>query len=267
MLSTVMGYLAVGAVSGFFAGLLGIGGGIVLVPALVWLLAGNGYPAEFVFQAALGTSMATILFTAASSLRAHHARGAVMWPIVRIFAPGVLIGALFGSVLVRHIPTFSLTVVFCAFLLFVALQMGLELKPRAGRLLPAWPGLLAVAGGIGVMSSLVAVGGGAMTVPFLVWCNVSIRHAIGTSAAVGLPIAVGGSLGYVIGGWPIASLPAGSLGFVYLPALLWTVLASALTAPLGARAVAKLPARVLRRIFALLLIGVAVYMLSRLSRA
>ncbi|MFN3988021.1 MAG: sulfite exporter TauE/SafE family protein [Rhodocyclaceae bacterium] len=267
MLSAALGYLAVGGVSGFFAGLLGIGGGIILVPALVWLLAANGYPAEYVFQAALGTSMATILFTAASSLRAHHAHGAVIWPILRVFAPGVLVGAMLGSVLARYVPVVGLTIFFCTFLLFVALQMGLDFKPRPGRDLPAWPGQFGVATGIGVVSALVAVGGGAMTVPFLVWCNVPIRRAIGTSAAVGLPIAVGGSLGYVVNGLSIPSLPSGSLGFVFLPALLWTVLASALTAPLGAWAVARLPAQVLKRIFAVLLIGVAIYMAMRLEHS
>jgi uncharacterized membrane protein YfcA len=264
VLSVVAGYLAVGGVSGFFAGLLGIGGGIILVPALLWLLSANGYPAAYVFQAALATSMATILFTAISSLRAHHARGTVVWPIVHVFTPGVLLGASLGSALARYVPVFGLTVFFCIFVLCVALQMGLNLKPRPGRSLPRRAAQMGVAAVIGAVSALVAVGGGAMTVPFLVWCNVPIQRAIGTSAAIGLPIAIGGTVGYVINGWQIQDLPSGSVGFVFLPALLWTVLASALTAPLGARVVAWLPVGVLKRVFAVLLLGVAVYTIARL---
>jgi uncharacterized membrane protein YfcA len=261
-LATVAGYLAIGGVSGFFAGLLGIGGGIILVPALLVALGAAGFPPALIFQAALGTSMATILFTAASSLRSHHAYGAVRWPVVRNFAPGVLLGTGLGSVVARHVPTGGLTVFFCLFLIFMAVQMGLGLKPKPGRVLPGWMGQSAAALGIGLVSSLVAIGGGAMTVPFLVWCNVPVRQAIGTSAAVGLPIAFGGTLGYMINGWFVAGLPEGSIGFVYLPALAWTVLASALTAPVGARAANRLPGVLLRRVFAGLLLLVAWRMLG-----
>lgn len=257
-------YLLIGCASGFFAGLLGIGGGIILVPALLLAFGLEGFPPQFIFQAALGTSMATILFTAVASLRSHHRHNSVMWPVVRSFTPGVLAGTALGTLIARHVPTAGLTAFFALFLILVAAQMGLGVRAKAGRVLPGSFGVALVGVGIGVVSALAAVGGGAMTVPFLSWCNCDIRKAIGTAAAVGFPIAVGGTLGYVINGWTAGGLPEGSLGFVYLPALVWTVLAGALMAPLGARATSVLPALVLRRIFAVLLIIVAAQLLTGL---
>jgi uncharacterized membrane protein YfcA len=259
--AAVAGYLAIGSVSGFFAGLLGIGGGIILVPALLLVLEATGFPAERMFQTALGTSMATILLTSLSSLRAHHARGAVRWPVVINFTPGVLLGTALGTLIARHVSTEGLTMFFACFVLFVALQMGLGFTPGPGRALPGRPGQILVASGIGVLSALVAIGGGAMTVPFLLWCNTPVREAIGTSAAVGFPIAFGGTLGYIINGWTVPGLPTGSLGFVYLPALVWTMIAAGLLAPLGARAAHHLPGRTLRRVFAVMLALIAAKML------
>lgn len=255
------GYLAIGSVSGFFAGLLGIGGGIILVPALLVVFQATGFPEAYMFQTALGTSMATIVLTALSSLRAHHARGAVRWPVVLNFTPGVLLGTALGTFIVRHVSTEALTLVFASFVLFVALQMGVGFTPSPGRSLPGRAGQILAASIIGMISALVAVGGGAMTVPFLLWRRVPVREAIGTSAAVGLPIALGGTLGYVINGWTVEGLPSGSLGFVYLPALVWTMIAAALSAPLGARAAHRLPGRTLRRVFAVVLAIIAVRML------
>lgn len=262
--AAVSSYLAIGSVSGFFAGLLGIGGGIILVPALLLAFGFAGFPQSVIFQAALGTSMATILFTALSSLRSHHRHGAVLWPVVRNFTPGVLAGAALGTLIARYVSTTGLTAFFALFLIAVAIQLGLGLRPAPGRILPGRVGQAIAGTMIGIVSALAAVGGGAMTVPFLTWCNVPIRSAIGTAAAVGFPIALGGTLGYIANGWTVPAMPAGSLGFVYLPALLWTVLAGALTAPIGARAANVLPAAVLRRVFAALLLLVAVRMLGSL---
>lgn len=258
------GYLAIGSVSGFFAGLLGIGGGIILVPALVFAFGLAGFPPSVIFQVALGTSMATILFTALSSLRSHHRHGTVIWAVVRNFTPGVLVGTAVGTLIARHVSTTGLTAFFSLFLIAVAIQLGLGLAPKPGRALPGRVGQALAGTAIGTVSALAAVGGGAMTVPFLTWCNCPIRNAIGTAAAVGFPIALGGTLGFIINGWTAADLPPGSLGFVYLPALLWTVLAGVLTAPLGARATQVLPAVVLRRVFAVLLLFVAWRMLASL---
>lgn len=260
-LAVAAAYLATGALAGFFAGLLGVGGGVIVVPVLAMLFAGQGFPAREVLHLALGTSMAAILFTAASSLRAHHAHRAVLWPVLRRLTPGILLGTSLGAYLAAFLSSRTLSVGFVAFMLFVAGQMLAERRPQPGRGLPGWSGLSLAGGVIGAVSSLVAIGGGALTVPFLIWCNVSPRQAIGTSAAVGLPVAVGGTLGYVWNGWGHAGLPAGSFGFVYLPALAVILIASVLTAPLGARLAHRLPVRVLRRVFAGLLLLLSAKML------
>lgn len=260
-------YLATGAVAGFFAGLLGVGGGVVVVPMLALLFAGQGFPENEVLHLALGTSMATILFTAASSLRAHHAHRAVLWPVVRRLTPGILLGTLCGAYLAALVSSRGLALIFVAFMLFVAGQMIGQRRPPAGRRLPGVLGLSLAGGVIGAFSSLVAIGGGALTVPYLIWCNVRPQQAIGTSAAVGLPIAIGGTCGYVWHGWGQAGLPPGSLGFVYLPALAVILVASVLVAPLGARLTHRLPVRLLRRIFAGLLLLLSAKMLWSLFAA
>ena len=257
-------YLAVGAFVGFFAGLLGVGGGLVTVPALAMIFSAQHFPADHVLHLALGTSMAAILFTSISSLREHHRHGAVIWTVVRDITPGILIGTALGTVLARQVSTRALAIFFAAFVVFVAVQMMFNLKPRPSRQLP---GRLAVAGvgaGIGAISSLAAIGGGTLTVPFLTWCNVKVHNAIGTSAAVGFPIALGGAVGYIVNGLSVAELPQWSLGFVYLPALAWLVASSMLTAPLGARTAHRLPVPTLKRIFAGVLVLLSAKMLSNL---
>lgn len=258
-------YLALGALAGFFAGLLGIGGGVLIVPLLSMVFAAQAFPGEHVLHLALGTSLATILLTAASSLRAHHRRGAVLWPAVRGLTPGILAGTLLGSLLARYVSSGALTLFFGVFLLVIAVQLLLDLKPKPSRALPGRGGLLAAGLGIGVVSALVAIGGGAMTVPFLAWCNVRMREAIGTSAAVGLPVAAGGTIGYLLNGLTASGLPPWSLGFIYLPAWIWVAAASALVAPLGAAAAHRLPVTALKRIFAALLVVLAGKMLWGLT--
>ena len=257
----VMAYLALGAFTGFFAGMLGIGGGLVMVPALTMMFAAQGFSATEVLHLALGTSMATILFTSLSSLRAHHQHGAVLWPVVLKITPGILLGTLAGTMFAAQVPSKPLAVFFALFVVFVAIQMIANLKPKAARELPGSFGVVSVGLGIGAISSLVAIGGGALTVPFLTWCNVRVQNAIGTSAAVGFPIAFGGSLGFIFNGWDHVGLPANSLGFVYLPALLWLIVASMLTAPIGARLAHRLPVATLKRVFAGLLVLLASKML------
>ena len=260
-----LAYIGLGLFTGFSAGLLGIGGGLVMVPALTMMFsAQEGFPAAEALHMALGTSMATILFTSLSSLRAHHQHQAVLWKVVFQIAPAILLGTMIGTLFASRIPARPLAVFFTAFVCFVALQMILNLKPKAARDLPGAMGVFSVGTGIGAISSLVAIGGGALTVPFLTWCNVKVQKAIGTSAAVGFPIAFGGSLGYIYNGWNHAVLPPGSLGYVYLPALLWMIPFSMLAAPLGARATHRLPVTTLKRIFAGLLIVLAGRMLWKL---
>ena len=260
-----MAYIGLGLFTGFSAGMLGIGGGLVMVPTLTMMFTAQpGFPAAEALHMALGTSMATILFTSLSSLRAHHRHEAVLWRVVFQIAPGILFGTLIGTLFAAHVPAKPLAVIFTLFVCFVALQMILNLKPKAARELPGTLGVFGVGTGIGAISSLVAIGGGALTVPFLTWCNVQVQKAIGTSAAVGFPIAAGGSLGYIYNGWGLAGLPPGSLGYVFLPALFWMIPFSMLAAPLGAKTTHRLPVATLKRIFAALLIVLAGRMLWKL---
>ena len=257
-----LAYIALGVAAGFFAGLMGIGGGTVLVPILAMIFAAQHFPPDHVLHLALGTSLAVIAFTSISSLRAHHQHGAVLWPVVRAITPGILAGTLIGSLVASYVPTRPLAIFFALFVTLVALQMMANLKPKPGRSLPGWLGMGAVGGGIGFISALVAVGGGAMSVPFMSWCNVRVHQAIGTASAIGFPIAVSGTLGYVATGFAQSQgLPEGSLGYVYLPALFWVAVISVLFAPLGARTAHRLPVATLKRIFAGILVLLAAKML------
>lgn len=260
----MLSYLALGAFTGFFAGMLGIGGGLVMVPVLTLLFAAQQFAPGEQLHLALGTSMAAIVFTSLSSLRAHHRHGAVLWPVVRQITPGILAGTALGTLFAAQVPARPLALFFTAFVCLVALQMSTNFKPKAARELPGGAGVFGAGLGIGAVSSLVAIGGGSLTVPFLTWCNVRVQHAIGTSAAVGFPLAIGGTLGYLFNGWGAPELPAWSLGYVYLPALAGLVPTSMLIAPLGARTAHALPVATLKRIFAGVLILLAAKMLHGL---
>lgn len=262
-----LAYLGLGAFTGFFAGLLGVGGGAVMVPVLAVMFAAQNFPEAHTMHLALGTSMATIIFTSLSSLRAHHQHGAVLWPVVRAFAPGIVVGTLLMAQVAAWLPTRALAIFFTAFMSYVALQLILNVKPKPSRQLPGKVGLACAGLAIGSISALAAIGGGTMTVPFLTWCNVKVQHAIGTSAAVGLPIAFAGSLGYMTSGLAAAhagGLPAGSFGFIYLPALAGTVVASMLVAPYGARLSHRLPVATVKKIFALLILALLARMMYAL---
>jgi len=258
---TFLPYLALGAVAGIFAGLLGVGGGAIMVPILAMLFAARGFPAEHLVHMALGTSMAAIVFTSIASLGAHHRHGAVSWPVVRSITPGILAGTLVGARVAARIPAKPLAVFFACFVTYAAVQMILDVKPKPSRELPGPLGMFAVGAGIGGISALVAIGGGSLSVPFMTWCNVRVQNAIGTSAAIGFPIAVSGTVGYLWGGWDAAGLPQGSLGFIYLPALAGTATASMLAAPLGARLTHRLPVAALKWTFAALLVVLSAKML------
>ncbi|WIM04675.1 MAG: sulfite exporter TauE/SafE family protein [Candidatus Nitricoxidivorans perseverans] len=245
-----VGYLLLGAVAGFFAGLLGIGGGGIMVPVLAMMFAAQGFPDAHLMHLALGTSMCAIVFTSAASLRAHHAHGAVRWPIVKSIAPGIVAGTLLGAQVAGRLPTRPLAVFFALFMAYVAVQMIANIKPKPSRGLPGPTGMFGAGLGIGGVSALAAIGGGTMSVPFMVWCNVGMREAIGTSAAIGFPIAVAGTVGYMASGHGAEGLPAGSFGFIHLPALAGTAIASIPLAPLGARAAHRLPVTTIRKVFA-----------------
>ena len=257
-------YLATGVFAGFLAGLLGVGGGLVIVPVLVFIFTAQHFPPEQVMHIALGTSLASIMFTSVSSLRAHHAHGAVNWAVVRGITPGIIAGTLGGTVVAAQLSTAFLKVFFVVFLYYVATQMVLNIKPKPTRELPGRAGMFGVGSVIGAVSSLVGIGGGTLSVPFMTWCNVKLHQAIGTSAAIGFPIAAAGAAGYIANGWMRDALPAYSLGFVYLPALVGLVAASVLTAPYGARLAHRLPVARLKKIFALLLYALGTRMLFSL---
>lgn len=256
-------YLLLGAFVGFFAGLFGIGGGLVLVPVLSWLFEAQHLGDAQNLHLALGTSMASIIYTAASSAHAHHAHGAVNTAIVRDITPGLLLGTLCGALFASLVSKFWLSIFFALFVYFAAAQMLLGLKPRASRKLPGRAAMTLSGGFIGMVSSMASIGGGVLSVPYMLWHNVPLKQAIGTSAALGLPIALGGTAGYIATGLAQPSLPAGTLGFVYLPALFMLAAGSVFTTRLGANAAHSLPLALLRRGFALLLFVLATRMLLK----
>jgi uncharacterized membrane protein YfcA len=252
-----------GACGGFLAGLLGIGGGMILVPFMTFILTARGFPADYVLKMAVATSLATICFTSLSSVRAHHQRGAVLWPVAKLLAPGILLGSLIGAQLAVALPTKILTVVFALFIAFSATQMLLNRKPTPHRTLPGGLGMFAMGNLIGVISSVVGAGGAFVSVPFMSWCNVKIHQAVGTSAALGFPVALAGTLGYIWAGQDMPDMPPGAIGYVYMPGLVFIALASISTAPLGARTAHRMDIRPLQRIFAVVLYVMAAYFLIR----
>jgi uncharacterized membrane protein YfcA len=257
-------YLAIGAAVGFLAGLLGIGGGMIIVPMLVFVFTAKGFPAEHMMHLSLATAMATIVFTSLSSVRAHHRHGAVDWSVARAMAPGIVAGALAATQIAGLIPTRPLAILFTAFMFYASLQMFIDSKPRPSRELPGRTGLFATGAAFGAISSVLAAGGAFLSIPFLVRCNVPVKRALGTAAANGFPIAAAGTIGYVLNGWNQPGLPEGSLGYVYLPALALIVAASMPLAPLGARLAHRLPVKKLRIVFALMLFAIALRMLVNL---
>lgn len=258
---TVAIFLLLGAVVGFIAGLLGVGGGGIMVPVLTSYFLYKNVPVEFVVHMALGTSMASIIMTSAASLYAHQTHQGVVWNIVKIMAPAVLIGTFAATYMVTHVSSRHLAIFFAIFMTYVSVQMFLNIQPKPSRGTPGKIRLLSAGGGIGAISAVVAIGGGSLTVPFLAWHNIPLKKAIGTSAAIGFPIAVAGTLGYLINGWDSDYQQDYLYGFIYLPAVLLISLVSYFTAPLGARLAHKLPVPVLKKVFAIFLLLLGVKML------
>lgn len=253
-------YLIAGACVGFLAGLLGIGGGMTLVPILAMLFEAQTLAPDYTVHMALGTGMASVLFTSSASVREHHRHAAVDWRIVARIAPGMLIGTLASTVAAGWISQRTLALAFAAIVFAGATQILLGRKPAAARTLPGPTGLLIVGIAIGIVCGLVSAGGAFLTVPFMLFCGIAMHTAIGTAAAIGIPVALIGTVGYIVGGSRVAMLPSASLGFVYLPALAALVVASVATAPWGARMAHKLPVGTLRRVFACLLYVLATKM-------
>ena len=253
-------YAVAGALVGFLAGLLGIGGGMTLVPVLAAFFLAQGLTPDHNVHMALGTAMASIVFTSSASVREHHKHAAVDWQIVRRMVPGMLLGALISTIATGWIPQRALALAFAVIVYAGATQIFLGRKPAAHATMPRPLPVFGVGTVIGVISGLVSAGGTFLTVPFMLYCGVRMHTAIGTGAAIGIPVAIVGTIGYIVSGWRVSGLPPWSLGFVLLPALAMLVLGSVITAPIGARYAHKLPVLTLRRVFACLLFVLATKM-------
>jgi len=255
-------YLPLGAAAGVMAGLFGIGGGLIIVPVLVFSFTAQGFDPTVLTHLAVGTSLATIVFTSINSVLAHHRKGAVLWPIFVWLTAGILLGAVLGSLTAASLKGPLLQKIIGLFAIAMALQMGLDLRPKASREVPGKPGLSLAGVVIGWASAIFGIGGGSLTVPFLTWRSVPMQQAVATSAACGLPIAVSSALSFMAVGWGEAHLPDWSLGYVYLPAMIGIAATSMFFARVGANLAHRLPPRVLKRLFALQLMVVGLYFLS-----
>lgn len=257
----IVSFLGLGLVAGLLAGMLGIGGGVVVVPALIWIFQHHGLAPEIIPHLAIGTSLASIVFTSMSAIWAQHKRRAIDWSVVRLLAPATLLGGFASGYLAGFIPAATLKGIFAVFLLFVGTQFLLDWKPSAHWRLPGRGGLWGVGVGIGSLSALLGIGGGNITVPLLHACNLELKRAIAISTALGLPIALFGAVGFVLSGWGHAQLPGGTLGYVSLPALAAIAGTAVLTAPLGVRLGHDLPVKLLKRIFGALVLAISLRML------
>jgi uncharacterized membrane protein YfcA len=260
-METLLIFAATGAAAGVLAGLFGVGGGLIMVPALALVLPWQGIGPAVVMQVSIGTSLAVISATSVSSMLAHHRRGGVLWPVFARFAPGLAAGAVAGAFVAHALPGLVLQRIVGIGALLVALQMFLDRQPAQRPGLPGSAALLGAGGVIGALSALIGIGGGSLTVPFLSWRGVEMRQAVGTSAACGVPIAWAGAAGFMLAGAGVAGRPEWSVGYVALPAFLGIAVASVLAAPLGARLAHHWPPRVLKRAFAALLVVIGVSLL------
>jgi uncharacterized membrane protein YfcA len=261
-METLLIFAATGVAAGLLAGLFGVGGGLIMVPALAWVLPGQGVGPEIVMQVAVGTSLAVISATSLSSMLAHHRQQGVRWDVLLRFAPGLAAGAVAGAFVAHALPGLVLQRIVGAGAILVAIQMFLDRKPVSDRGVPGWAGLVSAGGVIGLLSALIGIGGGSLTVPYLTWRGVPIRQAVGTAAACGVPIAWAGAAGFIAAGWSVAGRPEASLGYVVLPAFAAIALTSVLVAPIGARLAHRLPPLMLKRAFAVLLLVIGALLLS-----
>ena len=254
-------FALIGALAGYLAGFLGIGGGFVVVPALTFLFLQDTSTAPWAIHMAIATSLGTMLVTSLSSIIAHQRKGAIRWPLVKSLAMGLMVGAVLGAVIVDYLPGEQLMRVFGVFAILAGLQLVLGRPPEGEKPLPAQPAVSLVGLVIGAVSSIAGIGCGALTGPWQLWHGIRAQNAVATSAACGYPIAVAGSLSLVwlgMGG----DLPDGALGYVHLPALVGIAVTSAIAAPLGAATVHRLPPKLVRRIFGGFLILVGLRMLA-----
>lgn len=262
MAESLLIFLVTGAAAGVLAGLFGVGGGLIMVPALAFLLPGLGVAPAVVMHVAVGTSLAVIAMTSLSSARSHHRRGGVDWALLREFAPGLAAGAIVGALVADALASETLRRIVGVGALLVAVQMFLDARPAGDAARAPAPFQHTAAGGIiGLLSSLIGIGGGSLTVPYLSWFGLPMRQAVGTSAACGVPIAWAGALAFMVTGLDEPGRPPWSAGYVSLTGFASLAVASVLTAPLGARLAHRLPPAVLKRLFAVLLAVIGAKML------
>ena len=254
-------YALTGIFAGVVGGMLGLGGGIVIVPVLHYLFLQQQFPDSVLMHLAVTTSLTTIIITSVSATYAHHKKEAVLWPVVVRFAPGILIGTGIGAFIADSLSSNVLRITFGIFEILVAIQIWFELKPKAKVSLPRTAGMIGSGTGIGLLSTLLGIGGGTLTVPYLLWCNINIRNAVAVSSACGFPIAVAGTTSLIIAGWDSTDLPAHAVSYLYWPAALIIITMTVFFAPLGARLAHHLPVRTLKRFFSILLLVVGIRML------
>ncbi|MDO5059551.1 MAG: sulfite exporter TauE/SafE family protein [Neisseria sp.] len=255
--------LAVGLGAGVVAGLFGVGGGMLLVPVVLWVLQVQGLENGYAQHIAIGTSFAVMVFTSFSSAWSQYKKQAVDWSVFRKMAPGVVIGVAFGALVSQFLPNKGLQAFFTVFCATIAVRSLMGIKPKPTRQLPEKGGLTVAGGIIGTLSSWVGIGGGSLTVPYLTFCNVPVHRAVGTSAALGWPIAVMGTIGYLWSGWGSSELPDNALGFVYLPAVAILAVATTIGAPIGVKLSHKLSGDNLKRGFGILLLLISLKMLMK----
>lgn len=263
IISTLIFCLILGCVAGFLAGLLGIGGGLVIVPALVYLLPSVGVKPDLVMPIALSTSLASIIFTSSSAAWAHHKNGNIPWTTARKLMATIALGALIGAYIVDALSSNTLTIIFAVAVIILALYMLLSIRVERTKAMPNDKVIEAIGLSTGTIASLMGISGGAILVPVLTYFSMSIRHAIGTATICGFIVATFGAIGFIITGVDQANLPEWSLGYIYLPALLGIVISSSLFANLGVKWAAKLPIRTLKKMFASFLILVAIKMMFK----
>lgn len=260
-METLLVYVALGIGAGLLAGMLGVGGGQVVVPGLLYLFHLNHFPEQHLVHLALGTSLATIAVTSLSSAGSHYRLGSISVALARRMAPGIVVGAVVGGLMAGLFPSHALKIGFGVFLILLAVQMAFSLKPKPGRNLPKGFGVSLVSAVIGWVSAIVGVGGGSMVVPYLTWGNVEMKTAVGTASACGFFLAIAGMVGYVISGWNAPGLPQYSIGYVYLPAFLAVSLLSIVFTRVGAMLAHRLPVATLKRVFSICLLVAGVRIL------
>lgn len=261
-LEWIMLYIILGAFVGFMSGLLGVGGGGLLVPLLASIFIYQGISTDNVVHMALATSLACMIISSASSMRSHASKGSVMWDVVSGMAPGIIMGAFMATQVASHINLAYIAIFFALFMALVALQTFLKWQPKPSKKSRTILGLILVGIGIGSVSALAAVGGGFLTVVYLGYKNVDIKKAIGTSAAIGFPIAVTGTIGYMINGWATTLDNPYTFGFINIPAYIAISIASAISAPYGAFCSQNMPETKLKNIFAIVCLILSIKMLS-----